>query len=340
MLYRRSASRTRKRIKLTALALAIISVAFIAATLSGCNATKTVAGTALGSYYSVEYTGKNVDDQIKAFMADVDLNFAAEGTGDIGKINAAPAGEPVKIGETTFALIELAFEISEKSGGAFNPAAFPLTELWHFSPSNYIGAASSIPDAEDIAETLKISSVAMFSLDKTALTVTKLVDGAALDAGAIGKGFAADRIFEIIGGSGIVDAGGTFRVSEPVKMYIQNPRGSDYVAEATVSNIAVATSGDYQRYYFVDGKRIHHIIAADGYPAGYFSEDPVVAVTVTGASAAICDALSTALMVTGYSPEAAELTAYYECQALLFTETGYYEIGDSPFEVISGEKLN
>ena len=111
MLYRRSAPRTRKRIKLTALALAIISVAFIAATLSGCNATKTVAGTALGSYYSVEYTGKNVDDQIKAFMADVDLNFAAEGTGDIGKINAAPAGEPVKVGETTFALLELAFEI-------------------------------------------------------------------------------------------------------------------------------------------------------------------------------------------------------------------------------------
>ena len=273
-------------------------------------------------------------------MADVDLNFAAEGTGDIGKINAAPKGEPVKVGETTFALLELAFEISEKSGGAFNPAAFPLTELWRFSPSNYIGAASSIPDPEDIAEALNVSSVSLFRLDKTALTVTKLVDGAALDAGAIGKGFAADRLFEIIGGSGIVDAGGTFRVSEPVKMYIQNPRGSDYVAEATLSNIAVATSGDYQRYYFVDGKRIHHILAPDGYPAGYFSEDPVVSVTVTGGSAAVCDALSTALMVTGYSPEAAELTAYYECQALLFTETGYYEIGDSPFEVVSGEKLN
>lgn len=294
----------------------------------------------MGSYYSVEYSGKNVDDEIKEFMSKADSDFSATGTGDIGRINAAPAGEAVSVSETTFALLKLAFEISEKSGGAFNPAAFPLTELWRFSPSNFIGAASSIPSPEDIAEALKLSSVSLFRLDESDHTVTKLVDGAALDAGAIGKGFAADRLFELIGGSGIVDAGATFRVSEPVKMYIQNPRGSDYVAEATLSNVAVATSGDYQRYYFVDGKRIHHILAPDGYPAGYFSEDPVVSVTVTGESAAVCDALSTALMVIGYAPEAVELTNYYSCQAILFTETGYYEIGDSPFEVTAGEKLN
>lgn len=340
MLHRRSPSRTRKRIKATALLIAAVTVALISATLSGCNRASVAAGTALGSYYSVEYSGKNVDDEIKEFMSKADSDFSATGTGDIGRINAAPAGEAVSVSETTFALLKLAFDISEKSGGAFNPAAFPLTELWHFSPSNYIGAASSIPSPEDIAEALKLSSVSLFRLDESDHTVTKLVDGAALDAGAIGKGFAADRLFELIGGSGIVDAGATFRVSEPVKMYIQNPRSSDYVAEATLSNVAVATSGDYQRYYFVDGKRIHHILAPDGYPAGYFSEDPVVSVTVTGESAAVCDALSTALMVIGYAPEAVELTNYYSCQAILFTETGYYEIGDSPFEVTAGEKLN
>lgn len=340
MLHRRSPSRTRKRIKATALLIAAVTVALISATLSGCNRASVAAGTALGSYYSVEYSGKNVDDEIKEFMSKADSDFSATGTGDIGRINAAPAGEAVSVSETTFALLKLAFEISEKSGGAFNPAAFLLTELWRFSPSNFIGAASSIPSPEDIAEALKLSSVSLFRLDESDHTVTKLVDGAALDAGAIGKGFAADRLFELIGGSGIVDAGATFRVSEPVKMYIQNPRSSDYVAEATLSNVAVATSGDYQRYYFVDGKRIHHILAPDGYPAGYFSEDPVVSVTVTGESAAVCDALSTALMVIGYAPEAVELTNYYSCQAILFTETGYYEIGDSPFEVTAGEKLN
>lgn len=340
MLHRRSPSRTRKRIKATALLIAAVTVALISATLSGCNRASVATGTALGSYYSVEYSGKNVDAEIKEFMSKADSDFSATGTGDIGRINAAPAGEAVSVSETTFALLKLAFDISEKSGGAFNPAAFPLTELWHFSPSNYIGAASSIPSPEDIAEALKLSSVSLFRLDESDHTVTKLVDGAALDAGAIGKGFAADRLFELIGGSGIVDAGATFRVSEPVKMYIQNPRGSDYVAEATLSNVAVATSGDYQRYYFVDGKRIHHILAPDGYPAGYFSEDPVVSITVTGESAAVCDALSTALMVIGYAPEAVELTNYYSCQAILFTETGYYEIGDSPFEVTAGEKLN
>ena len=139
---------------------------------------------------------------------------------------------------------------------------------------------------------------------------------------------------------GVVDVGATFRLGESVKMYIQNPRGSDYVAEATLSDIAVSTSGDYQRFYTVNGKRIHHIIARDGYPSGFFSDTPVISVTVTGASAAVCDALSTAFMVTGYTPEAVSIAAEYGVSALMFTEAGYYEIGDPPFEVVFGEKLN
>lgn len=340
MLHRRRTSRTRKGITATALILLLIFSALSAALLSGCNSKRTVTGIALGSYYSVEYTGKNSDKEIEALMSVLDADFAAEGTGDIGKINAAPVGEPVKVDEYTFAALKLAFGISTNSSGAFNPAAFPLTKLWRFAPSVYTGTASSLPDAADIEKAVLISSVSCFRLNEADFSVTKLVEGAMLDLGAIGKGFAADRLFEIIDGKGIADAGATFRVSEPVKMYIQNPRGSDYVAEATVSNIAVSTGGDYQRYYFVDGKRIHHIMGKDGYPAGYFSENPVVSVTVTGESAAICDALSTALMVTGYCPEAEALLELYGCQALLFTEMGYYEIGDSPFEVTKGVKLN
>lgn len=307
--------------------------------LPGCTAEKTVTGNAFGSYYAIEYSGDAEPSEISDFLARLDEDFSAEGTGDIGRINRTAAGETVTVAEHTFRALTLAFEISAATGGAFDPAAFPLTVLWRFSPSLYTGTGTSIPSEDEIAAALEISGTEHFMLDAENMTVTKLTEGAMLDLGAIGKGFAADEVWDMTRG-GVVDVGATFRLGKSVKMYIQNPRGSDYVAEATISDIAVSTSGDYQRFYTVNGKRIHHIIARDGYPSGFFSDTPVISVTVAGASAAVCDALSTAFMVTGYTPEAVSIAAEYGVSALMFTEAGYYEIGDPPFEVVFGEKLN
>ena len=333
MLYRRSASRTYKGVIL--IAFAVILSILIPIFSASCNArTHTLTGNAFGSYYSVEYMGDNRDDELRELISALDEAFAVNGSGDIASINASPVGKSVKVNSYTFRALTLAFEIACASDEAFTPAAYPLTELWAFAPDNYIGAANSIPSEESVGRTLKTVGTEHFALGDEQ-TVTKLTDGAGLDLGGIGKGFAADEVSELLGEDLLVaDFGATFRVTAPVKISIQNPRGSNLVAEATVSYSSVATSGDYQRFYVVDGVRYNHIMGRDGYPAGHFSEDPVISATVTSPSAALSDALSTAAMVLGNSDELSRLLEKYDASCVLFTETERFTVGNAPFEFI------
>lgn len=337
MLYRRSASRARKRI--TAPVAAILSVIIavtVAATCVACNTRDHVlTGTAFGSYYSIEYTGEDRDEHLKTLISELNDDFDVTGSGDIATINAASANTPVPVSDLTFKALSLAFGIAADSDSAFDPTVYPLTELWGFAPEDYTGTATSVPSDEQISLTLESVGTDLFVLNEADKTVTKLKDGAELDVGGIGKGFAADEVFELLGEDLLVaDFGATFRVTAPVKISIQNPRGSNLVAEATVSYSSVATSGDYQRFYVVDGVRYNHIMGRDGYPAGHFSEDPVISATVTSPSAALSDALSTAAMVLGNSDELSRLLEKYDASCVLFTETERFTVGNTPFEFI------
>ena len=149
----------------------------------------------------------------------------------------------------------------------------------------------------------------------------------------IGKDeIAADTVKEVLGDDATaIDFGATLYLTDEAKVYIQNPRSNDFVASATISDLSVATSGDYQRYYFFDGVRYHHVIGRDGYPAGIFDGDPVVSATITSPSAAVSDALSTAAMVLGNTDTLKALLDKYDAAAVLITESGRYVVGDSPF---------
>ena len=331
MFYRRSTPRTRKRLILTVLTI-ILSI-FSAILSVSCNLTDhDLTGNAFGSYFSIEYTGENRDDELRSVIDLLDHNFDTDGNGDVAKINSAPVNSAVTVNEYTFAALTLAFEVAEASGEAFTPAAFPLTELWGFAPNNFTGTATSVPSAERVSEVLNVVGIRHFSLDKANSTVTKLTDGAKLDLGGIGKGFAAETVRNMLGDKAkVIDFGATFYISDPVKVSIQNPRGDDLIASATVSHSSVATSGDYQRYYIFDGVRYHHIMGINGYPSGYGAADPVISATVTSPNAAISDALSTAAMVLGNTVELETLLNKYNATAVLFTASAHYYIGDTPF---------
>jgi thiamine biosynthesis lipoprotein len=137
-----------------------------------------------------------------------------------------------------------------------------------------------------------------------------------IDLGGIAKGYAVDRAFELLKGLGyrnlVVNAGGDLRVGGskpdgPWSIGIQHPRDPEKIlARISVSDTAVATSGDYEKFFIHQGKRYHHILnPKDGFPA-----EGCQSVTILAKDAATADALATAIFVLG--PE----KGYALCQRL------------------------
>ena len=323
--------------------LPLLTLIFVALSLTGC--VKSAENYVFGTYYSIEVEGKNawkqvnaIEETLKEIESKVSTNVVES---DVNKINNAKANEPILVSEITASLFRLSKDLYTATQGAFNPAIFPLTELWGFAPSNYVGIASNIPLQEEIDALLPLCDLDLFTLEDN--QITKAHDDAKLDFGAIAKGYGADRGYEIVKNSkkAIIDVGRTFKVKGEISLMVADPRNSNFVATATLFNQSVATSGDYERYYFVDGKRYHHIIGKDGYPSGSNESSPIISATIIGESATICDALSTATLVLGYE-QSKSIIENFGYSALLITETGYYLIGENVFDVIdqTRTKLN
>ncbi|MBO7178342.1 MAG: FAD:protein FMN transferase [Clostridia bacterium] len=323
--------------------LSLLTLIFVALSLTGC--VKSAENYVFGTYYSIEVEGKNawkqvnaIEETLKEIESKVSTNVVES---DVNKINNAKSNEPIQVSEITASLFRLSKDLYTATQGAFNPAIFPLIELWGFAPSNYIGVASNIPSQEEIDSLLPLCNFDLFTL--TDNQITKARDGAKLDFGAIAKGYGADRGYEIVKNSkkAVIDVGRTLKVKGEISLMVADPRNSNFVATATLCNQSVATSGDYERYYFVEDKRYHHIIGKDGYPSGTSESSPIISATIIGESATICDALSTATLVLGYE-QSKSIIENFGYSALLITETGYYLIGENVFDVIdqTRTKLN
>lgn len=312
-----------------------------------CGCTYRAENYVFGTYYSIKiegYGSQKIGKSIDSLFIELDNALStSKADSDLYLINNATENQPIIVSKHTIELFKISKEIYDLSNGAFNPASFPLTELWKFSPSTYVGVANSIPSNEEIDAILPYCGLEQFVLDEQNQTITKLNANAKLDFGAIAKGYAADKAYEVASDSkkSVIDVGRTFKIKDSINLLIASPRGNDYVASATLNNQAVATSGDYERFYMVNDKRYHHIIDKNGYPAGIFQDDPVHSVTIVGESATIADALSTAVFVLGYE-NSISLLSHYDCSALIITENGYYTVGDTSFEINdhSLEKLN
>lgn len=198
-------------------------------------------------------------------------------------------------------LILKALAVGRKTEGAFDITVEPFIRVWGFFDQNY-----QVPDSSEIKRLL--SRVGYWQITKKGDTVV-LGDSVNIDLGGIATGFAVDRAVEMLKAlgvrEGLVDIGGDIRVlGERVwRIGVQNPRGEGaypgrsrgVVQVLKLKNQAVATSGDYERFFEKDGRHYCHIIdPRSGYPAA-----GCVAVTVIAPSALEADAYSTAVFVMG-----------------------------------------
>jgi len=218
---------------------------------------------------------------------------------DVTRINRSAGKERVKVSPETFEVIQKAQEISKLSEGGFDITIGPLTELWRKAREKKIP-----PSIEDVKEKLGLVNFKNIEMDQEGKVFLKK-KGMAIDLGGIAKGYAVDRAFELVKSLGyknlIINAGGDLRVGgtknkQPWSIGIQNPRESQKIlARISVSDMAVATSGDYEKYFIYQGKRYHHIFnPKDGFPT-----DDCQSVTIITKDCITADGLATAVFVLG-----------------------------------------
>jgi thiamine biosynthesis lipoprotein len=218
---------------------------------------------------------------------------------DVTRINRSAGKERVKVSPETFEVIQKAQEISELSEGGFDITIGPLTELWRKAREKKIP-----PPVEDVKEKLGLVNFKNIEMYQEGKVFLKKKD-MAIDLGGIAKGYAVDRAFELLKSLGyrnlIVNAGGDLRVgglknNQPWSIGIQNPRESKKIlARISVSNMAVATSGDYEKFFIYEGKRYHHIFnPKDGFPT-----EGSQSVTIIAKDCITADGLATAIFVLG-----------------------------------------
>jgi len=219
-------------------------------------------------------------------------------------------------------LIGEALEVSAKSEGAFDPTVMPLVKLWGFYDST--GCERKVPSEREIEEVLDLVDYRMIEIKadtvrfnpkwvKGMLRVLRVgspagyvVTGCGVDLGGIAKGYAVDRAVKVLRERGVtrglVDAGGDiFCFGERNggwRIGIRNPKSdnpNETIGVISVDSGAIATSGDYENFFELDGVRYHHLIdPATGIPARGAISATVIAPTTTQA-----DAWATALFVMG-----------------------------------------
>ncbi len=263
-----------------------------------------------------------------------------EGINNIKTINDNAGIAPVQVDDRILDMLELSVEMYELTNGKMNIAMGSVLQIWH----EYRDAASAdpneadnrLPTQEELEAAAEHCDISNVIIDREAGTVYLADPQMSLDVGSVGKGYAVEQICQAAKARGLqsasVSVGGNLRAigTKPENQSwtggVENPwdsseyytSGSSLVAAVYTSDMALVTSGDYQRYYVVDGVRYHHLIDPDTlWPAAYFDS-----VTILCGDSGLADCLSTGLFCTPLEEGQALIESLDGVEALWCTTDG------------------
>lgn len=217
------------------------------------------------------------------------------------EINRNAGIKPIQVDTELFNLIQRSIGISRLTDGAFDISYASMDNIWRFD-----GSMTVMPSEEHIKTSVDKVGFQNIILDPEKSTVYLKFEGMKIAFGAIGKGYAADRAKDLLMSkgvtSGIVNASGDMNTwgkqpdGKEWKVAITNPLDKNKVfALLPITNGAVVTSGNYEKYVMFNGVRYTHIIdPRSGYPA-----NGIISVTVFAPKAELADALATSVFVLG-----------------------------------------
>ena len=285
----------------------------------GCTSTDRPAashlfqGETMGTTFSVKVVGDLDDTRVEMLRSSITHTVeqidAAMSTyredSELTRFNQSRTNHPFPVSGDTLVVFQRAVEVSEQTGGAFDITVGPLVDAWGFGPE---GQPDTFPSDDEIDRLLDRVGYRKLEIDPVTSTIRKLDPLVSCDLSALAKGFAVDRVSELLDTEGVmgylVEIGGEIRTSgsndlrRAWQVAIERPDpGTPAVYRLlALSDLALATSGDYRNYYQLDDRRISHTIdPRTGRPVSH----GLASVSVIAPTCMEADAIATALEVLG-----------------------------------------
>lgn len=236
-----------------------------------------------------------------------------DGVVNVKTINDNAGVAPVQVDDKILGMLELARQMYDTTNGKLNIAMGSVLRIWHdyreAAEANTNEADNKLPEQEALDSAARHCDISNLVIDENARTVYLSDPDMSLDVGSVGKGYAVEMVAQAAEARGLksalISVGGNLRAigTKPDGSQwsggVENPwnasdvytASSSYVSGVNMSDMALVTSGNYQRYYVVDGVRYHHLIDPDTlWPARYFDS-----VSVLSPDSGAADCLTTGL---------------------------------------------
>lgn len=275
-----------------------------------------------------------IHDNLLEYHELYDIYHDYDGINNIKTINDNAGIAPVKVDQRIIDLLKFSKDEYKKTGGKINVAFGAVLAVWHQyreagidDPEN-----AKLPPMDVLKEKAAHVDIEQMVIDEQASTVYLKDPEMSLDVGAIAKGYATEQVSQIAIKAGftkgMISVGGNVRTfgtkgntTDQWNVGIQNPdmeSQDKYLYVLKLQDMSLVTSGDYQRYYTVDGKTYHHIIDSDTLmPTSYFR-----AVTIVCQDSGLADALSTSVFNMPYEEGLAYIESLDNTEALWVMKDG------------------
>ena len=256
---------------------------------------------------------KRIEKLLTTFSEDSDTNLINNNAGII----------PVRVSEEIILLIERALRISSITQGAFDISYGSVDKsLWNFDTT-----MSTLPNVEQAKESVKLINYKNILIDKIAGTVFLKEKGMRIGFGGIGKGYAAEKAKALLQsegvGSGVVNASGDLTTwgsmpnGDKWTIGIVHPEMANSVfSYMNVSDLSVATSGNYEKYVIIDGKKYSHTIN----PKTGLPVTGIKSVTIVSTNAEVADAMATPVMILGIEAGMYMINQIKDIEAIIIDE--------------------
>lgn len=244
-------------------------------------------------------------------------------TSDLYRINAAAGIEPVMVQKETFDIIERSLQISALTQGAFDISYGSVDKrLWNFDIHQ-----NELPDPETAKKMVRLINYRNILLDKAAKTVMLKEKGMRIGLGGIGKGYAAEKTRQYLktlgATAGIVNASGDLTTwgyqpdGKPWTIGIADPNNASSIfSYLEVSDMAVATSGNYEKFIWVNGRKYSHTIN----PKTGLPITGIKSVTILTPNAELADALTTPIAIMGIEAGLHLINQLHQVEAIIIDD--------------------
>ena len=242
---------------------------------------------------------REIHDALLEYHRLYNIYESYDGLRNLKTVNDQAGIGPVPVDERILSLLQFAQTAWTETGSRVNAAMGSVLAHWHDAREQALEDPdrAALPDRSALEEAALHTDLSALELDLEAGTAFLPDPHMALDVGALAKGYAVEQVAAaapdhfLISVGGNVCATGPKPDGTPWTVAVENPDGGDFLKLLYAEDRSVVTSGDYQRYFELDGVRYHHIIDPDTLePAAYWRS-----VTVVAESSAAADCLSTAL---------------------------------------------